>query len=790
VLSSSEEDTILPEKPFSTRRELAVRFHISAISLALCATFLVCDADAQSVRRRRAVLVGINDYTASKFLTARRRPPAPASRDWPNLAGAENDVIAMKEMLSLLYDFEERDIKTFVDQNATRAAILQALEQHLLKPTAKGDVLLFYFAGHGSQVKNSLSDEDDRLDESIVPADSRIGALDIRDKELRVLFNRMLDRGARLTVILDNCHSGSGARGLATGARPRGIRADSRDIADRTPAGPRPESRGALVLSATQDTDAALETRDDEKKMHGAFTWAWIRAMRDSIAGESAADTFARAQARMRAERPYQDPVLAGNPEVLNNPFLGVRKDRRGDRTVIGVEKIRSDGTIVLQGGWANGLAVGSELRVANDRATNVQVTITAIRGLGQSEGRIPTGHPMPQSIHSGALLEVVSWAAPMGRPLRVWVPRVSDDIATITALARKLSAEAARRSVRWISNPIDETPTYLLRRGNREWELLGPNHDVDYLGTDHAGAIAAIAKIPRASSLFVQFPTPAALVDGIDVGPGSDREGIDPTDRADDADYILVGRYTSNRLAFSWMRPATQASDRRKISLPLYSRWIVEDNRDDTLRDSASALREAVLRLRKIHSWQSLESPSEARSPYRLDLRRERDGDWAKDGAVIGDEKYALVLRARAPLPARVATRYVYVFTIDSNGQSFLLFPRHQGSVENRFPLPPAAGSTARYPPTEIPLGITGTFDVGPPYGVDTYFLLTTDEPLQNPWILEWDGVRAPPQPKSMLDELLLLTASGSRARLRATPSNWSIERVVYESVPSRTPH
>lgn len=762
-----------------------MRSRIIVFSLAVCATLIACDGEAQAKGRRRAVLVGINDYTAS-HLSARRPQPAPPARDWPNLAGAVNDVAAMKEMLGLLYDFEERDIVTLTDQTATRAAILQTLEQHLAKPAAKGDVLLFYFAGHGSQVANSLSDEPDKLDESIVPADSRLGSRDIRDKELRALFNRILDRGARLTVILDNCHSGSGARGLSTGARPRGIRADRRDIADRTPAGPRPEDRGALVLSATQDTDAAWETHDDEKRMHGAFSWAWIRAMRDSVAGESAAETFARAQARMRAERPYQEPVLGGNAETVNSPFLGVRKDRRADRTVIAVEKIRNDGTIVLQGGWANGLAVGSELRVWSDRATTVRVAITAIRGLGQSEGRIPPGRPMPQAIRSGALLEVVTWAAPAGRPLRVWMPRVSEDIDTIAALARKLAAEALRRGVRWINDPIETTPAYLLRRGNREWELLGRDGDIEYLGADAAGAIAAISKIPPASSLFVQFPAPAALIDGIDVGPGSDREGIDPTDRADEADYILVGHYTTRQLGYSWVRPSTKSTDRRKTGLPLRSAWIVEDNRDDTLRDTSSRLRESVLRLRKIQAWHLLESPTEARSPYRLDLRRQRDGDWAKDGAVIGGEKYALALRAQTPPPLVVQPRYTYVFTIDSHGQSFLLFPR-QGSVENRFPLPPAKGQTARYPPAEIPLGDTGSFEIGPPYGVDTYFLLTTDEPLQDPWILEWNGVRSPRQPASALEELLLLTASGSRARLRATPANWSIERVVYESVASR---
>lgn len=755
-----------------------MRSRIQTFWLTLCISLVAWGVEAQPAARRRALLVGINDYTASG-LTARPRPTPPSARDWPNLAGAVNDVTAMKEMLVLLYDFEERDIITLTDQGATRGAILQKLEQHLVKPAAKDDVLLFYFAGHGSQVRNSLSDEDDQLDESIVPADSRLGIRDIRDKELRPLFNRILDRGARLTVILDNCHSGSGARGLATGARPRGIKADSRDIADRSIAGPRPDERGALVLSATQDSDAAWETRDDDGKMHGAFSWAWIRAMRDSVAGESASETFARAAARLRAERPYQEPVLEGNAEVSLNPFLGIRKDRRGDRTIVAVEKVRGEGTVVLQGGWANGLAIGSELQVWSDRATTVRLTITAIHGFAQSEGRIPAGWPMPRAIHSGALMEVVGWTAPAGRPLRVWMPRVSRNSEEIAALARKLSAEATRRGLRLISDPSDSTPLYLLRRGSRGWELLGPEGDVQFNGADDADAIAAVAKIPPASTLFIQFPAPAALIAAIDVGPGSDREGIEPTDRADEADYILVGRYSNRRIGYAWMRPSMKTTDRRKTGLPLRSVWIVDDHRDDTLRDTAITLRDTVLRLRKIHAWHLLDSPAEAHFPYRLDLRRERDGEWAKDGAVIGGETYVLVLRAQKP-PARVQPRFIYVFAIDSHGTSALLFG--SSSVENRFPSPAAT------PPTEISLGITGTFEIAAPYGVDTYFLLTTDEPLPNPRILEWDGVRAgAPQPQSALEELLLVTGSGSRARRHVTPSTWSIERAVFEAVSPR---
>ena len=744
--------------------------------LAIAAAILVfaLTLHAQPAGRRRAFLVGINDYTASHL----GRPRPVADRGWPNLSGAANDVAAMRDMLVLLYGFDARDVVTLTDQAATRTAILQTLERHLVNGAAQGDVAFFYFAGHGSQVRNSKSDEPDKLDESIVPADSRIGARDIRDKELRPLFNRILDRGARLTIMLDNCHSGSGARGLPSGARPRGIRPDLRDVTDATDYGPRPDRRGALAISAAQDFDEAWETRGRDGAMHGAFTWAWMRALRDADAGEPAIDTFLRAQARLRNEKPFQEPALEGRDESKLVPFLGIRRDRQGDRTIVAVEKVRPDGTIVVQGGWANGLTIGTQLRIASDDARlTTRVVITNVRSLGQSEARLDGTRALPQALHSGALLEVVGWAAPPSGPLQVWTPRIAGDVASLASLARKFSAAAVKRGVRWVGDPTDVTPTHVLRRGNREWELLAGGAAVEPIGTD-ADAIAAISRLPAGAQLFVQLPAPAAMLDGIGAGTGGEREGIETAERAEDADYILAGRWSARRLEYAWVRPAMRRDDRRKSGLPVRTKWIAEDERDGTLRDSVSALRDAVLRLRKIHAWQTLESPPESRSAYRLALMRERTREIVSDGAVVGEDHYRIVLRAASPaLSPRVQQRYVYVFVIDSDGRSTLLFPL-DGSVENRFPI-------ALPPPPSIPIG--DAFEIAPPYGVDTYFLMTSDEPLPDPSILEWDAVRAGFEPRTPLERLLVLTSSGARAHAISVSATWSLEKVVFESVSPR---
>jgi hypothetical protein len=664
-----------------------------------CIALLVASAHAQPARR--ALLIGIDDYTASTLPRIAQRPDR--ERGWPDLKGAANDVALLEEMLVLRYGFQRRDIVTLKNQQATRAAILGAIEQQLVRPARKGDIVFYYFAGHGAQVPNPESDELDRLDESIVPADSRRGAEDIRDKELRPLFNRILDRGAHLTLLLDHCHSGSGFRGLPGGARPRGI-GRARPIIDPRAYGPRPEERGALVLVSAQDADTAWETDGDDGRKHGAFTWAWITSMRDAAAGEPAQETFLRAQARLRVDKPHQAPAMLGPHAARLRPFLGMHTTR--SRAIVAVERVQPDGEIVLQGGWAHGLAVSAELRAERRAPLQPAPVLRVVRmlGLGRSVARMSSG-AVPASIRSGTLLEVVRWAAPEGRPLRVWAPSSTRDLRDV---ARRFKAAT---KAKWLTEPPDAT--HILRPRRDAWELLDRERALPLANDD--AAVNAIARLPHTASLFVQFPVPRQrLASGVVAA------------EAGAADYILTGRYDGHRFEYAWFR--ADASRR--------SAWT---------RDEAR-LREDLLKLRRIHAWQTLRSDTPA--PYRLALRHEATGALVYGGPLRGGETYSVVLRAASPAEP---PRYYYVFAIDHHGKSYLVFPK-SGSVENRF--------SGKEP--EIALGAPSAFSVLPPYGDDLFVLLSTEEPLPDPSILEWDSIR------------------GRRALLA---SAWSIERLTLAS-------
>jgi hypothetical protein len=74
-----------------------------------------------------------------------------------------------------------------------------------------GDLAVFYFAGHGSQVFDLDGDEPDGLDETLAPSDVLVTSSenDIRDDEFREWLATIR---TDVVVILDSCHSGTATR--------------------------------------------------------------------------------------------------------------------------------------------------------------------------------------------------------------------------------------------------------------------------------------------------------------------------------------------------------------------------------------------------------------------------------------------------------------------------------------------------------------------------------------------------------------------------------------------------
>ncbi|MBV5304294.1 MAG: caspase family protein [Chlorobium sp.] len=150
---------------------------------------------------KKALLVGVNDY-------------APVGAGGPDLRGCVNDVRDMANTLSVLgiVPSSPTTMRILTDSRATRANIMAGLKW-LTTGAKAGDVLVFYYSGHGSQMIDVDGDEPDGKDETICPHDFATAGM-IKDDDLRKAFTT-LPAGVNLDVILDSCHSGTGTRELA-----------------------------------------------------------------------------------------------------------------------------------------------------------------------------------------------------------------------------------------------------------------------------------------------------------------------------------------------------------------------------------------------------------------------------------------------------------------------------------------------------------------------------------------------------------------------------------------------
>jgi hypothetical protein len=142
---------------------------------------------------KRALCVGINDYPY----------------DGSDLNGCVNDAHAWAELLTSHYGFSSSDVRVITDTEATKQNVMNALKD-LVAGAQPGDVLVFQNSSHGSYVADTTGDEP-MYDEILCPYD--IADNQITDDELRE-FIANITPGVRLTVILDNCHSGTATRAI------------------------------------------------------------------------------------------------------------------------------------------------------------------------------------------------------------------------------------------------------------------------------------------------------------------------------------------------------------------------------------------------------------------------------------------------------------------------------------------------------------------------------------------------------------------------------------------------
>lgn len=263
-------------------------------------------ASATNAPRKLALLVGINHYKYSDKISA--------------LAGSLNDVEEMRQVLVGKFEFPPENILVLADSQATHAGIISAIQTHLIAKSQPGDIVVFHYSGHGSQMKDVTGKMINGMDETIVPYDSRDPenkVFDISGAELHPLLLQLAKRTKNVTFILDSCHSGT----MVRGARVRSVTADTRT----------PPALPDYVLAATREVGAVNETASPkfaaitaatskesafehfvDGKDHGALTYFLTRQLRSAKAGVTYRDVMDNVAGDVTANYPAQHPSLEG----------------------------------------------------------------------------------------------------------------------------------------------------------------------------------------------------------------------------------------------------------------------------------------------------------------------------------------------------------------------------------------------------------------------------------------------------------------------------------------------
>jgi len=260
---------------------------------------------------KKALLVGINKY----------KPNLNA-----DLKGCINDVAMVHHLLVNKFGFDTNNIRVVVDDRATQNNILHRL-QWLINDTKEGDLLVFHFSGHGSQIIDRNGDElNDYLDEIICPHDLNWDN-PLTDDILRSIFSK-IPSGVKLIMIADCCHSGTLVRELNNPRyeKPRFIlppfdirsrsfnkKLSKRKLVEKT----QKETQKIILLSGCKDNQTSADAYINGK-YNGALSWA-VYTVLNNNPNISYIDLHEKVSYLLKRGGFSQEPQLNGPEELLKS---------------------------------------------------------------------------------------------------------------------------------------------------------------------------------------------------------------------------------------------------------------------------------------------------------------------------------------------------------------------------------------------------------------------------------------------------------------------------------------
>lgn len=790
----------------------------AAVIAWLCC--LLCTVPSLS-QTKRALLIGINTYEPAG--THATHPPGCTYGrcelgNFENLDGAVNDAQSMADLLtSPKFGFPANQVVLLASpgpphpapgivllpaDQTTHDGIVAAMQKYLVDVPQRGDTVVFYAASHGSLRVNSKGSKLTVLvgtqyvhaDSTLVPSDAYAGGYDVRDREMTRIFHAALDKGIHLTIIFDNCHSGGVTRGIPAKYRERDLAFDPRDIAEAPeflPSGqPRPgptqrSDNSALVFSAVQQDQTSKELPDTvpPSEPHGAFTAALIEALQILPADTPAEVVYQRVRAVIGNEDvPDEDPDLDATRERRQQPLFGGNASSSSSiRTaVLGTSGM---GNIYLDVGRVAGIGVGSEFASTNKDGRKVQLRVMALDGIARSIATVIA--PSGTTVKTGDIFELSKWMPAPSAALRVWHWPATLSQADILAAAGQIQASG----IGTVSDPAEEPWTHVLSWDGTNWtlQMAGASSSVPIGPALRSDLLKQ--KIPAGAKLWVNLPPSRELA--AQLLPPDPNSAVQTAPDLSSAHYALTGVLTAKGAAWAWFHknelvagpPSPSAAPHSPgcsptSPYPVRSDWVSASN-PTALQQAAATLNQYALLLAKDHGWLELaNSPADASHAtyYSLALTRSSGGPPIAGNTLLHqNDSLQMGLQATSAVTDK---RWVYVLDINCQGQGTLLYPN--GNTGNQFP---NESDTA----TQFQLPGAPTLVIGPPFGVDTFILLSTAQPLSDPFILNFEGVARSRGAQSPLEQLLSNTSAGTRGSPGQVPTSWSIGLTTIRSIPQQ---
>lgn len=725
------------------------------ISLLFC--YFVTEA-----QQKQALVIGIDTYKAT------------ARSPFPELDGCKNDAQSMKILINAKYNFPDKNIKEVYNNQATRDNILRSINE-LLNECQKGDFAFVYYAGHGSQVKNSLNTADDHMDQTIVPVDySKKNIPDIRNKELATLFDKFIDKGVILTCIFDCCHSGTIARGIQNSPpKFRYMAAGNYDAKDPSNPVP-PDSRtnsNYLILSAVQADELAQEQTDENGVPHGAFTIALLTAIKQQDVNSSVNNLFTAVHAILRSNGIIQEPVMAGDVERMNGTLPGLARGALHDKILMPVESVTGN-RVKIEAGMVIGLNVENELTNVNG---TTKIKVTAILGPNLSEGEIIEGD---KNIKPGELFEVTNWVSSSAPFLKLYIPGSKlpfDEVLQYAGIVADV-----KNSVHLVNDFRKNDPDISFYFNDGKWWYLDTTKGAVQLNdfaTDNLLKIAARQKVN------INIPPPQALSDSLKhvlLNYGN----VQIVGNPNDAQYALFGTIDEdNNLAYGLVRTQLSAKDSLGM-MPLQTRiFELKTGNAESYNYVTDSITEYSLRLSKVRGWLNIEPPGGGdKFPFKLELKTGNTNKVIGTEGIKVGEKFNLYVVNEKDFAAKWdgKFRYVYIFDIDQSGTMTLLYPGPSSGNTNKFP----KLNENHLPILEKKLDAGLVYSGSEPVGTDNYYFLVTDEAIPDyDIVFNQAGVRGSGIEGAFGDLLNLGNATARSGSMSKTPAGWILQRIAVKT-------